>query len=539
MKGEYKQILMTIGCGVLITLIEFIFIYWYFGFYFEGSEIASHFSIITDVADPNIPVNYNNNIFILSAIRKMQAAFSTVPVFSLYYCSLLFIPIAIFNYLLLKKRNISWPNKLVLIFFLFILVFDNVINISNSNVSILLLTAYAIFLHQKTSVLGFSFSFLLFLLACLVRVEYGIFFSFIFLFYYFIIKPDIKKYKIIATLILTIGIYSAFLINLNKSDIYAKTVFKYEREFLDKENYKSINIEDLDYEKKSVFQKAIITFLEDRDNIQPEDYYQQLEYKTLREYILSYKWIGKYIERLQFVGKSIVSNILYIFISLVALLCLFNVRTMRGKLFFLIVIAFPFVIMFQALMVPRFFIPYITAFIIIFIIQNRDYMKSARWLSLIVSLFIISPFVLKAEKAVASEYEFHHNRFEELNAFYKKLNEEGKLVILSNTFLSYYYTPNLFYTKEVAPHYYMSFIFWHYYDSFRSKRSEFFKDQSCILSNLQDIANHPHAVLISDEKYMSFLKEYLYYYHQSKLDYLIIDRINSDFEVYKIEVTPL
>lgn len=522
--------------SLIITITEFFIVLKFFGFFFEESESITSLAIRAGLADSSIPINYNAHVFVINGIFKLQQIFSQLPIYGIYNISLLFIPILIFNYFIISKKNTSISAKIFLVIFIFTLLFDNLVNIHNSRISILLLASFAILIHKCNSYLRFIVSILLLLLACIVRVEYGIIFSFILFIYYLLLKPNIKKYWLYITFSISILFIISLNIHLNQSDEYALTAFVLEREFLEKDNIKRVDTNDPEYQKKITYQKALFYYLEDRKNIHPEDYNNQIKFKSPIDYFYSYQWMSVYVSRLQNLIHLLIKRPIYLYILISSLFISLQWKNRNKRFFYLILIIFPFVIMFQADMAPRFFIPYISGCTIVYLVISREYFKSKRWLAIIVFTCLSLPFIVKGENHLLIMYHRHEKQHEILYSFYKKETQNGKKIVHTHLSQIYYMSPNIFYTLPITPQYFLSISFWHYYDTFRTLRSTIFKDQTNIYSNLKDIENDSNLVLISTDSYMSFLKDYMFYFYHINFIYKPVCSIEDDLNSYQISM---
>lgn len=520
----------------IFTIAEFTIIYNIFGLYFESYESVFSYIIKAGLIDSSTPFRFDAHSFTLPYLRLIKSSFLSIPIYSIYCIIFLFISIWFLNYFLLSKKNISITSKLFLHVLTFMLLFDNIVNVNNSRISILLLTVYTVFLHKTNSVSTHIISLFFLLFACIFRVEYGIIYSFILILYFILIKPQIKLYQIITTIILSSIFFTYLLWSIEHYNKYAKATFLLEREYLDKGNIKILDTNDQFLKKKIIFQKALFHFIEDRDNIKPEDYYNQLEYNSLNEYLKDFQWVSIYIERLKNFIERIFSEFQYhLLIITISLLIVIRWKSRKELFFIILVIIIPFIIMFQSAMPPRFYIPYTVSFSIICMVLNIDYLRSMKWIFVIIISFIFISFIIRDRDQVIAKYEGRHQVFIKLNSYYKEKRRLGKKVV-HTSFHSGLVTPQVFYQVKIEAPYYIHLSFLHYFNSFRLRKSNIFKKPTCLYSNLKDIEKDTNLILVSQDSYMNFLKEYVHYFHNKELQYNSIDSITKNIKSYKIHL---
>jgi hypothetical protein len=518
------------------TSAIFCVIYWQWGFYFESADALIFFCTKVDVTSPDVPVNYNNYLFLFTPIYHLQSLLPQVPVFGLFTTICLFVPILIINYHLISNRKFSRANLFIALIIVVLLSIDNLININNSRISILLLTAYGIILLKSKSLTTHFLSLPLLILACLVRVEYGIIFTFIISVGFFLLKLNVGIYKIITTTIISIFALLLLAANLEKSDPYAASVFKLEREFLEKKNVKPISETDPDFIQKQVFQQALSCFLEDRDNILEQDFLEEIAYPNLPDYFLSWRWVDNYKVRLLELSAEFLRTPFFLLLWLLSISISFTNASKRHFLFLIIITALPFFIMLQADMVSRFYVPYICSFALVSLVTNDHLTNTRRWLFIIFLAFISLPVMARHAHNTSIPYRIQHERFCTLDSFYQDPKNENKKIIHANFFYDFLITPKVFYTKDISQQYFISFSFWHYYESLRARRAEVFSNQSCILSNLIESSNQEHTAFISTEEYLRFLKNYLLYFHNYHLHFSLNQILVKDLGYYNIHL---
>jgi hypothetical protein len=521
-----------------LTLLTFASVYWQFGFHFEASDAIVFFGTKTDITNPDIPINYNEHIYIISKLIKLQHAFPNISVFGIYCAGLLFIAHWIICFFAINKKNVSLTSRLFTVLLLGVFLADNYVNMHNSRISIMLLIAYCILLHKAQNWKSHLASLSLLVLACLVRVEYGFIFAFLLGPYMLLFRTGIQRYQWLSTLTISVVFIGLLIYELDKSDELAKMAFAIEREIIEKQNVIPLSPDDEDYEKKQTYREALSYFLEDRDYIQPESYLRELQYKTPKDYFLSYAWMPIYLKRLKDTFCLFLNHPFYFAITLLALIITISIQTFRHIIFALFLVLFPFIVAFQAEMVARFFMPYIASFPVIYLSVRSDYFRSKRWLFILLASFMIIPVLLAGEKKLSARYEEQQANYEELDRYYQRKIDEGYRIIHSNFFYEYYMSPNIFWNRPVARQYFISISFWHYYESFRATRGKIFTDQSSIVSNLNDIATQPNIIFISTNIYMTFLQKYLHHFHKITLDFEVQEEVLADLNAYRIMLYP-
>lgn len=528
--------LKWLGYSFLITLIKLALSYFLFGSFFEESEIITAFTFKTNISDPSIPINYNAHTLVISELIKLQKQLPNIPIFGVYCFSLLFIAIWVVNYYLLRK-NTSLTNKMALTSIFFLLFIDSLTHIHNSRISILLLIAFSIMIYYSSSKIERWISLGVFTLACITRVEYGFIYTGILLTYYILIRPHSIQLKHIGLVaFISTSFFALLTYEIAQSDPYAKSIFLLEREYYDSNNLISFE-GDTEKKKNQLLREALMYYVEDRDIIKPQDYLLQIKKKSPIDYLQDFSWIEDYRQNLTSFKDEITSSLLYVYlVILLALILLASQLSFKRTTFYLLLIALPFVIMLKAEMGARFFAPYFSGLIILFLLTQKNFLNSKKWIGLIVLSFSLYIPILKDHTNELRKYHIQTNKFETLYTYLDKIILDEKKIIHTNFAADYFMHPDIFYNKEIHDQSFMSVAFWHYYYSFRTKKENTFTDPTCILSNIENVIQNPDMELVSFSEFMDFLQDYLFTFHNTELEYKEKKHLIDNLYTYSLEI---
>lgn len=524
MKNKSSNSLYFFGLAFCITLFEFLVTYYYWGFNFEVYEVAVNLASKGIILDPTTPIQSNIHFGILWLVLRIQSFLINIPLYGIYCITILFIPINLINYILIRRINkYSFQKQLLLILFVNLLLFDNLINISNVRISILNISAFfLLFIFSQKRKIDFLIFLPLFILGCLTRVENGIIFTFAGILYYIFVENRKHLYVYITTTVIAIGIMAVFFIDLNNQNDYLKAASFTDGRIYDNEYY--YNDKKQNHDSLYAFQYAINNFIDDRDVIKPQDYFSSLST------IYSIKALKSNLVLM------FNNNLRWIFL-LVLFSCLifeFKKENKNYYILFLLSLLIPVMISVEKEVVGRFLIPYITIITILLLLTFHKNLKGIRLNLLIIVVTVFGIIQIKDSQKQVGAYNNFHNNFIRINNVINQYNMENKTVIFSHCFFDFY-TPKLFYTPNRTQYYYLNFLWWTYYDTFLNKKKEIFSDPTCLLLEIKEIAQNGSFVYLSDSSFTeSFLIKYLKFYHNSTITANIKKNHEEGFNEYDL-----
>lgn len=517
--------------SVIITLIGFGVCYHWFGIYFVSYENVLRYYTTGLISDINTPWYPDDYFLMIHFVAQLQQLFPDIPMHAVFCSALLFIPIHIYIFYIISYDYKQWINRIVVLIIVIPLLFDNVINIHNSRISILFFGAYYVLMINLHRAKYFMIALPVLILASLIRVEYTFLFICLFIVSKVILQLKLNWYKVILSIAIPLLVHFLFLANFGKEDIYLKTNWDLERSFVDMDNLKRIDSNSVDYQKKLVYQKAITFFISDRNHIEPDDYYDQLEFPTIKDQLLTFEWIEKYLNNIEDSIDEMISTNEYVhfllpFYLLLFILLLPNKISFRQILLANILISVPFVIMLKSSMPLRFLIPYIQTLLVVMIIMKGVPFKSIRWLMLVIliPLFLKLSFIYENEHSFA--YRDLHRRNQLLNIDFLQLNQNGIIPVISHPMLMRIYDPVAFSNPPKLRYYLLYNIYYTFYNTFKNKKAEYFKEYTSLQAVIEQISNDPNLIFLSDKKMTDIIKKYILYFYEIDYEFIPIRSIN-------------
>lgn len=526
MKNKINKNVKSLSIAFFITLFEFVLIYYLYGFNFEVYEVSINFATKGIIFDPNTSIQTNVHFGIITLINKLQNILQDVPVYGIYSLAILFIPFILINYTLINRIKYSKKiDQVILILFINSLLVDNLVNINNVRISIINICIFFIlFIFSNKKKFDFLIFILFFIIGCLARIENGIIFILIGILYYIFFERKKHLYAYIITTSIVIIITTMFFIDFNKQNNFLKAAFYTDgRVFDNKYEFKEKN---LNQDSLFSFQYAINNFIEDRDIIQPEDYFESLSslysYSAFKSnlklmYVNNFKWI-----------------------TLLILICLliFSFKKIDKKIYIFLFLMFllPIILSIEKEVVGRFLIPYISMIILVLILTFHKNLKGFRLIQLFIIFLVFTNFQIKDLKNQSEIYNKKHIDFIKFNTILKQNYSENEIIVFSHI-LSEVYSPKLFYNSEKTQIYYLNFLWWNYYTTFQKNKQKIFKNPTCLLSNIEEISTNKNIIYLSDSIFTeNFLINYMKYFHNSNITFEIKKNLEYNIKEYELKI---
>lgn len=507
-----KQKSYTVGLSsLMITILCFVFCFWRFGFYYETTESMLVFHTSGMISDPDTPFWIDGHFILLNIFPILQRAFPTIPIWGIYNCIILFVPFYIFIYFILNKSYHQWPNKAIILIITLLLLSDHLIHINNARIGVLYFSSYFILFIKARNQKQFTFSLLILILACLIRVEFIPLFLSLLISYTILSSRKVERFRLITTIVISLSIYSLFFWVKSYEDNYLKTIWDYERSILDLNNLKEIDSSSVDFQGQKAYQQLMALFFEDRAHITLEDFHNQLKYTSFTKIDFNGSWFKNYYNNITQTFNELKWNNFYLFSIICILLIMPVPRTLRKILLGAILLFFPFVIMTQSIMPARFLIPYIHSIAILIIILNRAPYHSIRWIITIIFIPCFYFSFIVHETLQKEKFQREHLQFLKLNQVFTNLNQSNITPIISTTFFSFYPSSYPFESYKKPKIYLANFGFYLYYETFRKKQAEYFHNQTDLFAVVSQVANDSNAIWVSNDYINGLLVDYFHY----------------------------
>ncbi|MEX2590173.1 MAG: hypothetical protein WD334_08205 [Chitinophagales bacterium] len=548
MPGKKVNRLLLIAS--IISLIYIAAINYFFGTYFDTYESFINSIVLQECAAP-----ITNNFFVpqwfgvFPLISDLSSAFPQAHIYALLYTIIntLILGVLIFVFMIIYNKNknlvfTSLAGLFSVVTFTCCIVYVNNHRAAYFSIFAALLLLYLIRYHNiPRYYLGLSI--LLLGIGIVSRLEIAVITLLIASVFVFLFNR--KLFKTTTILLLTsISLYSYYLIYQSSNHPDHKLILKAEHEFFDRMSIKAEK-NDSSYYKL----QAMNWFIRDDEVYDIDDYQILMEERSLIEYFKSSDfraiYVGKFDDLLYDLEKYqwLVFLTLYI-TSHIVIVNLFGKNKQRSIAYKTLLFA-GFLLTLPVLFNVYLVFPYSVAISIcvsmcvlyfIYISEKNDSSVHGKInLSFIFAFLILSSIFYFKEVA-----GFEADNFKKAFSV-RKIKEnfanspENKTIVFAHGFDFTNYPSKLF-SDLHAPkikHYNLDFYLFHVFDFYKKHNRPFFGEDLPYLSErISKCANDSSIVLISQDGYNQFLKEYLKNIHDMDIEFR---HINTGIKEYALK----
>lgn len=506
--------------GIFLLLLNIIF-----GTYFLDYEIVFNALFQHTFTSP-IDYSWAPNVWFLTAplISKLAVSLNDWPIYSIIYTIFNFY--SLFILFLCIQYNFKFKSifeKLFITLFVFALFCPVFISISNRSVAtfLFLVSIYCIYTYNyvyRFGLLKLS-SFILILIALALRFEMVLLVLLFAAVFVFLFKIERLKKYIFYSSLLTVLIFTAFMIIQKVYFEDLMYVEKAEHILIDR-NYK-YNVAEED--SVSILNKAIAFYIKD-DAVFTKDVYKEI---VSSEHFINYLTDFKYIQfTLYKIYNSIHSFLVdYWFLILFnfILLYLYYNKYQKIKTWFLFYLLFSlcFIAISTIMLFPSelFFIFFsIVSFLLFLNIWDINY----KMINVLFFLFILK---VGYDNYYIKNFNTERNKnITYYNCLLETFDKENKRIVYANIIEDYSnYSSRLFSLDNSSiKHYYLDLFFYNNYNFYKDHNKEIFGNRIGNLLERFKIISQNNFVFVSSEEFNDFYKKYFHYIHGVDIEFKLL-----------------